>query len=225
MGVVNGPKRAGNGLGSECAGVVRAVGPDVTDLKIGDRVMAITADAYATTTKTAAYMAQKLPDDMSFEDGATMICVYFTAIHGLMNLARLDKGQVSTPEVHIVPLSYQAQTVVALTYSWRKTVLIHSACGGVGLAAIHICRAVGASKVYCTVGSDEKVAYLMDHFAIPREHIFNSRDASFLSGIMRETDGHGVDVVLNSLSGDLLHASVRSHPSTLFTSRCAGNSQ
>lgn len=95
MGIVNGPKRAGHGLGSECTGVVSAIGPDVTDFKIGDRVMAITADAYATTTKTAAYMAHKLPDGVSFEDGATMICVYFTAIHGLINLARLEKGQVS----------------------------------------------------------------------------------------------------------------------------------
>lgn len=106
-----------------------------------------------------------------------------------------------------------------LIFEQKKTVLIHSACGGVGLAAIRICRAVGASKVYCTVGSDDKVAYLMEHFGIPREHIFNSRDASFLPGIMRETKGHGVDVVLNSLSGDLLHASVRSlpYPSLLIT--------
>ncbi|PVH93269.1 KR-domain-containing protein [Periconia macrospinosa] len=85
-------------------------------------------------------------------------------------------------------------------------VLIQSACGGIGIAAIHICRMIGA-EVFATVGSDEKVAYQMETFNIPQNRIFNSRDSSFLPGIMRETNGYGVDVVLNSLSGDLLHAS------------------
>lgn len=47
----------------------------------------------------------------------------------------------------------------------------------------------------------------MQHFNIPRSRIFNSRDDSFLDGVLRETDGQGVDIVLNSLSGELLHAS------------------
>jgi NADPH:quinone reductase-like Zn-dependent oxidoreductase len=57
------------------------------------------------------------------------------------------------------------------------------------------------------VGNPEKVQYLVDDFGVPRNRIFNSRDTSFLRDIMTETNGRGVDVVLNSLSGELLHAS------------------
>jgi NADPH:quinone reductase-like Zn-dependent oxidoreductase len=87
----------------------------------------------------------------------------------------------------------------------RKTLLIHSGCGGVGIAAIQLARMIGAD-IYVTVGNDEKVKFLMENFGIQRNKIFNSRDASFLEGVMRETHGRGVDVVLNSLSGELLHA-------------------
>lgn len=74
-----------------------------------------------------------------------------------------------------------------------------------GIAAIQLALMVGAD-VFATVGNDEKVQYLMETFGLPRERIFNSRDTSFVDGIMRETHGRGVDVALNSLSGELLHA-------------------
>ncbi|KAH9989423.1 acyl transferase domain-containing protein [Xylariaceae sp. FL0662B] len=180
MGIVNGPIEAGDAFGLECSGVVRAVGPEVTDLSVGDRVMAITCEAYATTTRTAASRCIKMPDDMGFEEAAGMPCIYITVIHGLVNLARLEKGQ---------------------------TVLIHSACGGIGLATIYVCQMIGVDKIYATVGSAEKVQYLIDTFGLPRSHIFSSRDSTFLPCIMRETCNRGVDVVLNSLSGELLHAS------------------
>jgi acyl carrier protein len=87
---------------------------------------------------------------------------------------------------------------------WQN-VLIHSACGGVGLAAIQVARMLEA-ELYVTVGSEEKVKYLMDNYNIPRNRIFHSRDNSFVDGVMRETNGRGMDFVLNSLSGELLHA-------------------
>ncbi|KAI0426766.1 acyl transferase domain-containing protein [Xylaria sp. FL1042] len=180
MGVINGPQEAGDGFGVECSGVVRAVGPEVRDLAVGDRVMTVTCDAYATMTKTAASRCIKMPDGLSYEEAASMPCVYPTVIHGLINLARLQKD---------------------------RTVLIHSACGGIGSAAIQICRMIGVDKIFATVGSTEKVEYLANIVGLPRTHIFSSRDASFLPGVMRETAGRGVDVVLNSLSGELLHAS------------------
>lgn len=65
---------------------------------------------------------------------------------------------------------------------------------------------IGA-EIYCTVGNDEKVQYLMSTFNMPGHRIFNSRTATFVADIKRETEGRGVDVVLNSLSGELLHAS------------------
>ncbi|KAF2138887.1 uncharacterized protein K452DRAFT_276732 [Aplosporella prunicola CBS 121167] len=178
MGVVDGNVDDGNGLGCECAGIVTGVGPDAS-FKVGDRVAIIGGDSYSTVLKTSSALCAKIPDNLSFEDAATMPCVYTTVIHSLLDLARIEKDQ---------------------------TVLIQSACGGIGIAAIHICSMVGA-KIFATVGTDEKVEYLMRTFSIPRNHIFNSRNSSFLPDVMRETNGTGVDVVLNSLSGDLLHAS------------------
>jgi NADPH:quinone reductase-like Zn-dependent oxidoreductase len=64
---------------------------------------------------------------------------------------------------------------------------------------------VGA-EIYATAGNNEKVEYLMKTFSLPRNRIFNSRNTSFLVDVMRETNGRGVDLTLNSLSGELLHA-------------------
>ena len=64
---------------------------------------------------------------------------------------------------------------------------------------------VGA-EIYATVGNDEKIDYLVQTFNLPRNRIFNSRNHSFVDGLMRETQGRGVDLALNSLSGELLHA-------------------
>jgi len=83
-------------------------------------------------------------------------------------------------------------------------VLIHSAAGGVGIAAIQVAKMLKAN-IYVTVGSPEKKEYLIDTFGIPNENIFDSRSTAFAADVMRETGGKGVDVALNSLSGELLH--------------------
>lgn len=57
------------------------------------------------------------------------------------------------------------------------------------------------------MGSETKIQYLIENYGIERSRIFNSRDSSFLADVMRSTKNRGVDLVLNSLSGDLLHAS------------------
>ncbi|KEY68502.1 hypothetical protein S7711_08355 [Stachybotrys chartarum IBT 7711] len=176
MGIVEGYKP---GLGIECSGVVSQLGPGVQNLAVGDRVMTIGHGCFTTNFVTEASLATRLPENMSFEEAATIPCVYATAIHALINLGGLEEGQ---------------------------TVLVHSACGGVGIAAINICQMMGA-KIYATVGNPDKVKYLMDTFGIPRDHIFNSRDSSFYGDLMNSTNGRGVDLVLNSLSGELLHVS------------------
>lgn len=66
---------------------------------------------------------------------------------------------------------------------------------------------IGA-KIYATVGTQEKIEHLVKNFGIPRENIYSSRNVDFLHQIKRTTNGRGVDVALNSLSGDLLHATV-----------------
>ncbi|WPH04990.1 polyketide synthase [Acrodontium crateriforme] len=178
LGVVPFPEQ---GLGLESSGIVSKVGSEVRDLRPGDRVMLLGNGSFATHIIVCEKLCEKIPDNLTFEDAATMPAVFATAVFSLFNIGRLQKGQ---------------------------SVLIHSACGGVGLAAIQLARMVGA-EIYATVGSQEKVAYLIDTIRLPRNRIFSSRDSTFVEALMRETQGKGVDLVLNSLSGDLLHATWR----------------
>ncbi|GAB1201523.1 hypothetical protein APSETT445_000098 [Aspergillus pseudonomiae] len=71
---------------------------------------------------------------------------------------------------------------------------------------LHVGR-LRKGQIFTTVGSEEKVVYLEKNHGIPRDHIFNSRNASFRESLMKATNGRGVDIVLNSLAGELLHAS------------------
>lgn len=134
MGIVDGNVDDGNGLGCECAGVVTQVGPDAP-FHIGDRVAIIGGDSYSTVLKTTSTLCARIPDNLSFEDAATMPCVYTTVIHSLLDLARIEKDQVR---------SHDIGSEVDHTDKFLQTVLIQSACGGIGIAAINICRMVGA---------------------------------------------------------------------------------
>ncbi|KAF4976494.1 hypothetical protein FDECE_18471, partial [Fusarium decemcellulare] len=87
-----------------------------------------------------------------------------------------------------------------------ERVLIHAAAGGVGQAAIMIAQWIGA-EVFCTVSSEEKRELIMDLYNIPEDHIFSSRSPSFAEGLLAMTDMEGVDVVLNSLAGEMLRVS------------------
>ena len=116
--------------------------------------------------------AQRIPDDISFETAASIPIVYTTACYSLVHLARLKRGE---------------------------TVLIHSAAGGVGQAAIMLAKHLGAT-IFVTVGNNGMKALVMQSFGIPEEQIFSSRDTSFVQGIKRLTCGRGVDVVLNSIA-------------------------
>ncbi|KAL7940024.1 polyketide synthase [Trichoderma barbatum] len=166
-------------VGLEGCGIVSEVGPGVSKVTVGDRVIYMSSGCFTTEITLSQVLCVRIDDALTFEQGAGLPCVYATAAMALDDKAHLQKGQ---------------------------SLLIHSACGGVGLAAIQIAQMLGA-EIYCTVSSEEKINYLTNNFNIPRSKIFNSRDSSFLHNIMRATNGRGVDVVLNSLSGDLLHAS------------------
>ncbi|PHH62211.1 hypothetical protein CDD81_7338 [Ophiocordyceps australis] len=166
-------------FGFEGAGVVGRIGSHIVHVKPGDRVLFIFDGTFADRLVLHRDVVVPMPHSLSFQEGVTLPGCFTTAIYSLMNIGQLSKGQ---------------------------SVLIHSACGGFGLAAIQICQMLGA-EIYATVGSEEKVQYLVKTQGIPRERIFHSRDASFLAEVMRATANRGVDVVLNSLSGDLLDAS------------------
>lgn len=77
---------------------------------------------------------------------------------------------------------------------------------GIEICAINVAKWLGA-EIYATVGSEDKACFLVKELGIARNRIFNSRDSSFLKGIVDATNGSGVDLALNSLSGELLSTS------------------
>jgi acyl transferase domain-containing protein/acyl carrier protein len=164
-------------LGLECSGIVHTVGPGVTSVRLGERVVALGSDCLASHVVVPAELAIPLPRNMSFELGTSIPTAYATARYSLVTLARVKSGE---------------------------QVLIHAATGGVGLAAISIARSLRAS-VIATAGNEEKRAYLR---SLGIEHILDSRTLAFVDEVRTITNGRGVDVVLNSLSGPFLDGSL-----------------
>jgi NADPH2:quinone reductase len=81
-----------------------------------------------------------------------------------------------------------------------ETVLIHSAAGGVGLAAIQIARALGAGRIIGTVGSDDKLALVRDNGA---DIALNYQTEDFVDAVKRETNGRGADVIYDPVGGEI----------------------
>ena len=164
----------------ECAGVVTAVGLDFqTMYRVGDRVCSWNGTPYASKVRVDASTVCHIPISMSFSIAASIPIAFMTAYYGLIELANLRKHQ---------------------------TVLIHSAAGGVGQAALMIAQHIGAT-IYATVGSEPKRRLLIERFGLRESHIFWSRSKNFKKGILEVSCGNGVDVILNSLSGEALHDS------------------
>ena len=158
-------------FGVEGAGVIRQVGPGVTDRSVGDRVIVCGFGAIGSHLTARADHTAPIPAEMPFEDAAALPMITTTAWYALAMLG------------HVVP---------------GETVLIHSATGGLGLAAIGIARYLGA-HVLATAGSAERREYLRRAHGI--EHVFDSRALTWADEVLAATSGRGVDVVLNSLSG------------------------
>ncbi len=179
MGIYPGQSASEMLLGIECAGVIVAVGEGVAGLQVGDDVMAVvpTLNAFSGyVTVPASFVANK-PKLLTFEEAATTPIAFLTAYYALHHQAQVASGE---------------------------RVLIHSAAGGVGLAAVRICQQAGAA-IYATAGSPEKRAFLK---SLGINHIYDSRSIAFAEGVMRDTGGEGVDIVLNSLAGEAIQASL-----------------
>jgi polyketide synthase 5 len=158
-------------LGLDFTGVVTAVGPDVGDHKLGDHVGGVCADGCWRTFITCdARRAVTLPAGLTDQQAAAVTTPHATAWYGLHELARIRAGD---------------------------KVLIHSATGGVGQAAIAIARGA-AAEIYATAGSEHRRQLLRD---MGIEHVYDSRSLDFADAIRRDTAGYGVDVVLNSVAG------------------------
>ncbi|KAI0016815.1 hypothetical protein F4780DRAFT_797307 [Xylariomycetidae sp. FL0641] len=167
-------------LGGDCAGVVTRIGSDCQgSVKPGDRVCMALEGCMKTYPRQRETLVHKIPDDISFEAAASIVVPGMTAYYALVDVARLRKGE---------------------------KILVHSAAGATGQMALWIAKLKGA-EIFATVGFEDKKRFLVEKFGIPEDHIFYSRNSFFAQGVMRVTNGYGVDVVLNSLSGDGLRAS------------------
>ncbi|CAG2106246.1 unnamed protein product [Medioppia subpectinata] len=145
----------------------------------GQRVMGLEfGRMFCTTANVADNYMTAIPEHWSMAEAVTVLTTYSTVHYGLIKRANLSKGE---------------------------SVLIHSAAGGVGQAAIYVCKHYECD-IYATVGTEEKKQFLINEYNIPENRIFSSRDILFKNEIMDATDGQGVDVVLNSLTGEKLSA-------------------
>ncbi|KAK2879483.1 Type I Iterative PKS [Arthroderma sp. PD_2] len=166
--------------GFEGVGRVIRTGSNVTDLQPGERVYFCSyGGSFATYIRLNSWQACKLPDSINSADAASVPIAYHTAYVALYDIGRLQRGE---------------------------TVLIHAASGAVGQACIVLAQRLGA-HIFATAGTPEKRDFIHDTFEIPKTQIFSSRTAQFKNAIMSETGGKGVDVIVNSLSGNLLQES------------------
>ena len=165
-------------LGIDFAGVVTAVGAGVTSHRVGDHVGGMSPNGcWGTFVTVDADVAVTLPTGLRDDQAAAVSTAAATAWYGLQDLARIKAGD---------------------------KVLIHSATGGVGQAAIAIARLAGA-EIFATAGTRER-RELLRRMGI--NHVYDSRSAAFAEQIRTDTDGYGVDIVLNSLTGAAQRAGV-----------------
>ena len=163
-------------LGLECVGEVVALGDDVRDIQVGDSVMAIAPASFAQFVTVSAELVTLKPNSLSAAEAATIPTAFLTAYYALCQLGQIKKGD---------------------------RVLIHSAAGGVGQAAVQIAQSIGA-EVFATA-SLPKWDLLKQQGV---QHIFNSRTLAFADEIMQQTQGEGIDVVLNAFSGEAIAKSL-----------------
>ena len=159
--------------GAELSGVVLEVAADVADLAPGDRVMGLTADGVGSTCVTSRRLLSRFPAEWSFAEAAAVPVIFLTAYCALRDLAKVAPGQ---------------------------KVLVHTATGGVGHAAIQLARHLGA-EVYATASPGKQ--HVLRDLGVPAANIASSRTLEFASLF----PARGLDVVLNSLTGEVIDAS------------------
>ena len=165
--------------GLEVAGEIVAMGEDVTGLATGQRVVSLCAiGGYAEAVTAPAAVTVPIPDAMPYETAAGFTVAYGTAHVGLERRAGLRKGEI---------------------------LLVHGAGGGVGLAAVEVGKAMGAT-VIATAGSEDKRALARAHGA---DHVIDYRAGGFKDIVKAITDGRGADVVFDPVGGNVFAQSMR----------------
>jgi NADPH:quinone reductase-like Zn-dependent oxidoreductase len=165
-------------LGLEVAGHVLRAGRLVRHVDVGDEVIARVSEGFCGCVTTPGRYVIRKPARLTPVQSAAVPLVYVTAWYSLHHLARMTHGE---------------------------TLLLHSAAGGVGGAAIQLALRAGV-KIIATVGTKEKRDYLKQ---LGVEHVFDSRSLDFSNHVMEVTGGHGVDIVLNFLTGRFIPQSLK----------------
>jgi len=166
--------------GLECAGVVDAVGSNVSTCQVGDRVMAILDwGGFAEYALANASDVFPISDNLDFKTAAAIPVAYGTSHHGLAIKAGLKAGE---------------------------TLVVHGAAGGVGLTAVEIGKRIGAT-VIATAGGAEKLAICKEHGA---DHLIDYREGGVREKIKALTDGLGSHVAYDPVGGDLFTETLRS---------------
>lgn len=166
-------------VGFELSGTVVEVGDGVTSHRVGDRVSAVTRfGGYTDELLVEAARAWRIPEGMSLEEAAAIPAVYLTAWQSLCEVARVRAGD---------------------------TVLVQAVAGGVGLAALQLCKKLGA-LTFGTASSEEKLEFARAHGL---DHGINYAKSDFEKELARLTKGRGVDFVLDSLGGEGLRKGYR----------------
>ena len=165
-------------IGSEGAGVVLEVAPDVEGLAVGDRVMGLLPGAFGPIAVADRRVLERIPESWSFAQAASAPMVFLTAYYGLVDLAGLGRGE---------------------------RVLIHAGTGGVGMAAVQLAQHLGA-EVFATASPGKWE--VLRSLGLDEAHIASSRTLEFKHRFLDATDGEGMDVVLNSLAREFVDASL-----------------
>ena len=166
--------------GSELSGVVRAVGEGVEQPKVGDKVIAFSAQgAFAQQIVVPAQACMPMPPGMDFDTAAAITLTYGTSHHAVVDRAALKAGE---------------------------TMLVLGAAGGVGLAAIEIGKALGA-RVIAAASSDEKLAVCREHGA---DATINYGTEDLREAIKAATGGKGPDVIYDPVGGVYAEPAFRS---------------
>ncbi|HKS45322.1 MAG TPA: SDR family NAD(P)-dependent oxidoreductase, partial [Amycolatopsis sp.] len=169
-------------MGAEAAGVVLDIGPGVRGLRAGDRVMGLFPCAFGPIAVADHRMLVRVPTGWSFVQAASTPVAFLTAYYALHDLGHLSAGE---------------------------SLLVHSAAGGVGMAAVQLARHWGA-EVFGTASRAKWEA--VRALGLPEERIASSRDLAFEQRLLDATEGRGMDVVLDSLTGEFVDASLRLLP-------------
>ncbi|MGY6650653.1 SDR family NAD(P)-dependent oxidoreductase [Amycolatopsis sp. TRM77291] len=169
-------------LGYEAAGVVVEVGDGVADLAVGDRVLGLVSGGFGPRAVAPRDHLVPMPEGWDFPAAAAVPLVFSTATYAWDDLADVQAGQ---------------------------RVLVHAGAGGVGMAAIGLAARRGL-EVFATASPGKHE--VLRSLGVAEDHIASSRDLDFAGKFLAVTGGEGVDVVLNSLTGEFVDASLRLLP-------------